>query len=99
MTFFMLVAGHYLPWHLAPGLVDKRGDLRRTVAYAYGTICIFIGFAARALSRGEADSIAWLAGVTLVAGAGTILPRVINRNIDRRAEIEELKERHGASKH
>jgi len=100
IVFAALWGGHYAPWHIAPILLNDRGQLHRPIAYAYGCLVILLGFALFAIYHaptvGVWYALAFLALDILAAGAGTMLPRVLRLLVERRAleadkrDLEEL---------
>lgn len=103
--FLLLFSGHWLPWRVIPALVDEYGSLRRVPSYIYGTGCIFAGFATWASIYAERQQVVavWhpvlvLASLMTAAGLGTIAPRGLRAIIEWRAQIADLKDRHGTPK-
>ena len=83
VVFLALWGGHWMLWSVIPFVVDKEQLLHRPLAYVYGCICIFGGFALWAAmldSRGVEQVDLWravrfLALDIVAAGLGTMLPR------------------------
>ena len=76
--------GHWMPWRVAPFLVDRQGKLYRPLAYGYGCVGILAGFAAWAFWQAETmplvdvwAAVVFLVKVVIAAGVGTMAPRLV----------------------
>lgn len=106
VVFLLLLGGHWLPWRVAPGLVDARGDLKRVAAYVYGTLCIVAGFAAWCAMQAQLgmtvvcvwDALAWLVMDVIAAGAGTVTPRVFEWILESQATKGDLEDMRGKTR-
>ena len=106
VVFLGLWSGHWLPWRVFAALVDERGDLKRVPAYVYGTAWMVFGFALWCVVQAQVmpmvdvwQALAWLMIVVVVAGLGTVTPRVMRWVLDaqaRKGDLEDLK--HGTPK-
>jgi hypothetical protein len=76
-VFLALIAGHYAPWHYLPFLVNKRGHLLRVPAYTYGVLCILLGMLAYEKTLLPTTQTEALIRLSIAAGLGTIIPRII----------------------
>lgn len=95
-VFMSQVMGHWFKWHVIASrrLVDERGNLNRVPSYVYGLAFILAGFAVWVEESGLGWEHFWaLARIVAAAGAGTVAPRVVEWWIERRAQLEELRER------
>ena len=94
------MVGHWFPWTICPALADKEsGRLKRVYAYVHGCGTILIGLALWAMAYTELEPSglvhiweAWSMVVLLVvaAGAGTLLPRIVEWVRDRRHDHEDV---------
>ena len=114
IVFLLLWGGHWLPWRVAPALVDVRGDLKRVPAYIYGVTCILIGFAAWCAMQANSepgnctacepmiyvwDSFAFLVMDVIAAGVGTVVPRIVRWALEAQARKGDLEDlKHGPAK-
>lgn len=87
--FLAVWGGHWMPWRVAPFLVDERKELRRPLAYAYGCLCILVGFALWAALNGPTlearAAVLFLSQTMIAAGLGALLPRAIRRELELQA--------------
>lgn len=88
--------GHYTPWQVIPGVVNKDGRLHRPLAYIHGCAWNFLGFIAFALAHQPTVDV-WLAvlfvGSGLVASfIGTMLPRAFNLILEMYAKSGDIKD-------
>ena len=88
----LLWGGHWMPWRVAPFLVNERGDLYRLFAYGYGCACIVVGFVLWAYAQAQDMPLVsvWAAVWFLIrdvmaAGVGTILPRIVKALLEYQA--------------
>jgi len=79
LVFVALVAGHFFPWHWLPVLVNERGNLKRVLAYSYGSTCVLLGMAAYEFSLLPTSQTEALIKLYLFAAMGTIAPRILLR--------------------
>ena len=93
LTFLAMGFGHYVPWHLVSSLVNKRGELHRPFAYAYGVGIIFVAMWWMAQQQPELiPAIKPLAWIIVAAGGGTIFPRIIGDLLEKKAQEGDLSE-------
>lgn len=86
-VFFALMSGHWFPWHIFSALVTSEKKLKPVAAYVYGVTCILIGFLAlAAINQFPAESVIALVIVCVVAGLGTIAPRLVWLVLDKTAD-------------
>lgn len=91
-VFLALVAGHYFPWHVAKELVDKDKKLRLLYRYAYGIVCIFLGFIT-IRPRDFDEAVVVLAIVIVAAGLGTKFAYHIDWVLDKGADDNDSDDR------
>ena len=83
VTGLLLWGGHHVPWRIVPGLTDEKGELERVAAYIYGVACILGGLAWWCAYLGDWTWF-WRVGLlALAAGLGTVLPRLLKREVKR----------------
>jgi len=82
IPFAMLWASHYVPWYVVRSFVGADRQLRRPLAYAWGCGWILATMVVWAIMMQDGLVSAWiavrfLALVMASAGAGTLLPRLL----------------------
>jgi hypothetical protein len=86
-----LWVGHVFPWHILPGVSAKTGELHRVVAYVYGVSCILAGLAVWCVWHPHHwQAFRFVALLAVAAGAGTVVPRVLEYVAENQARAADL---------
>jgi hypothetical protein len=85
--------GHVFPWHISQDVINGHGELKRVVAYIYGTTWILLGMAAWSYLHSNWSAFLFLCLVAIAAGIGTTLPRLVERQAEYQARGEDLDDR------
>lgn len=91
-TGLALVAGHWFPWRVFAVVLNRHGQLKRVLAYAYGVGCINAGMVAWCYTRADYAPAVFLFALSVSAGLGTVLPRVAERELKSRDTSEDRDE-------
>lgn len=73
----LMWAGHHVPWHIVRSAVGDDRQLHRPLAYAWGCGWILVALCVWAARRGTWEVAVYAALVTVAAGVGTLMPRLL----------------------
>jgi len=73
----LMWGGHHIPWSIIRSAIDENGLLRRPMAYAWGSGWILVAVWAWAARRAAWDVALYVSIVTVAAGIGTMIPRLL----------------------